>query len=311
MASLLATPPALEKFRQRISWNNLPVASILKHLAICIEEDLGEIPESNLLERDITTRAAGIKNTGTARIVVREPTVICGLKLIPVIAEAFGTEKVKLHTHHMDGDLVEGNQVVAELTGPENEILLLERCVLNFLQRLSGIATKTYSFVQKIENYNVGLLDTRKTTPGLRNLEKYATACGGSYNHRMGLHDRILIKDNHLAATGCSSGFKLKSFLAEIVKTKDPKMIVEVEIDKLEQFLPALESGVDAILLDNFSPKEINEVVQKNEGRVVLEASGGIAESTLTDYAEAKPHFISTGAPIHSSRWVDIGLDWN
>ena len=162
MASLLATPPALEKFRQRISWNNLPVASILKHLAICIEEDLGEIPESNLLERDITTRAAGIKNTGTARIVVREPTVICGLKLIPVIAEAFGTEKVKLHTHHMDGDLVEGNQVVAELTGPENEILLLERCVLNFLQRLSGIATKTYSFVQKIENYNVGLLDTRK-----------------------------------------------------------------------------------------------------------------------------------------------------
>jgi len=161
-----------------------------------------------------------------------------------------------------------------------------------------------------IEQHEVGLLDTRKTTPGLRSLEKYATTCGGGYNHRMGLYDRILVKDNHLAAAGIDSPSKLETFVSRI-KNGQPHLLVEVEIDDLDQLEAVLEGGADAVLLDNFVPEEIAKARERNQNHAILEASGGINEQNISLYAQARPHFISTGAPVHASRWLDLGLDWN
>ena len=304
-------PTALNKFKNRISWDSLDKTLISKHLQICIEEDLGkDLERQRLSDLDITTKNCHLEGEGTAELVTREPMIICGLQLVPLIIKEFTDGAVIFHTSFQDGQLIEPNQRIGKLVGSENEILIIERCALNFLQRLSGIATKANEFVSKIEDYGVGLLDTRKTTPGLRLLEKYASACGGCYNHRIGLFDRILIKDNHLAAAGVSSGYQLEKFLCDVVEVNQGNVLIEVEVDKIAQISPAIESGVDAILLDNFTPTEIGQAVKEVQNKVVIEASGGITEESISEFAKARPHFISTGAPIHSSRWVDIGLDW-
>ena len=304
-------PTALNKFKNKISWDSLDKELLSKHLQICIEEDLGKnFDRQRFSDLDITTKNCQLEGKGSAELVTREPMIICGLQLIPLIIEEFKDGTVVFHANFQDGEFVEPNQTIGKLVGPENEILIIERCALNFLQRLSGIATKANEFVSKIEDHGVGLLDTRKTTPGLRLLEKYASACGGCYNHRMGLFDRILIKDNHLAAAGVTEGYGLEKFLCDIVSKNIGNLLIEIEIDKISQISPAIESGVDAILLDNFTPAEINQTVREVKNKVVIEASGGITEKNILEYAKTRPHFISTGAPIHSSRWLDIGLDW-
>ena len=304
-------PTALNKFKNRISWDSLDKELLSKHLQICIEEDLGKnFDRQRFSDLDVTTKNCQLEGEGSAELVTREPMIICGLQLIPLIIEEFKDGTVVFHANFQDGEFVEPNQTIGKLVGPENEILIIERCALNFLQRLSGIATKANEFVSKIEDYGVGLLDTRKTTPGLRLLEKYASACGGCYNHRIGLFDRILIKDNHLAAAGVTSGYQLEKFLCDVVDMNQGNVLIEVEVDKIAQIGPAIESGVDAILLDNFTPAEIDQAVKIVQNKVVIEASGGITEESISDFAKVRPHFISTGAPIHSSRWVDIGLDW-
>ncbi len=304
-------PPALESFRQRISWNDLDKNLIEKQLKICVEEDLGlNSKDGTKWQSDITTRYCEITNNGSAYLTAREPMILCGTLIIPIIIKAFGTQKVTYAIKNNDGDDLQRDQVIGILTGPINEILAIERSVLNYLQRLSGISTSVLQFKKKIDKHDVGLLDTRKTTPGLRLLEKYASACGGCFNHRIGLFDRILIKDNHLAAAQATHGTELENFLRSVVKKNNSNYIIEVEIDEIEQLEVAINSGVDAVLLDNFSPTLIKQAMMKNKNRVVIEASGGITESNILAYAKAQPHFISTGAPIHSSRWVDIGLDW-
>jgi nicotinate-nucleotide pyrophosphorylase (carboxylating) len=236
--------------------------------------------------------------------------ILCGTLIIPLIIQAFGTQKVTYTIKFNDGETLQKDDIIGILTGPVSEILAIERSVLNYLQRLSGISTSVLQFKNKIDKHGVGLLDTRKTTPGLRLLEKYASACGGCFNHRIGLFDRILIKDNHLAAAQATHGTELENFLRSVVRKNNFNYVIEVEIDEIEQLETAISSGVDAVLLDNFSPTLIKEAMIKNKNRVVIEASGGITESSIVDYAKAQPHFISTGAPIHSSRWIDIGLDW-
>ena len=305
-------PPALEKFRQRISWEDLNHNLIEKQIAICVEEDLGgnSLGEPSLAS-DITTKYCEITTKGSAYLTAREPMILCGISLIPLILKVFGTEDITFTSKYKDGDPVAKNESIGALTGPLNEILSTERSILNYLQRLSGIATSTLHFKKKIDDYGVGLLDTRKTTPGLRFLEKYATACGGGFNHRLGLHDRILIKDNHLAAVQATHGVVLENFLHSVVEKNTSNYLIEVEIDEIEQLEPVISAGVDAVLLDNFSPSLIERAIMINNNRVVIEASGGITETSISDYAKAKPHFISTGAPVHSSRWIDIGLDWN
>ena len=208
-----------------------------------------------------------------------------------------------------DGSEAQPGQPIGTLIGPQAKILLIERTALNFLQKLCGIATLTKRFVSLIEEHGVGLLDTRKTTPGLRSLEKYATGCGGGYNHRMGLYDRILAKDNHLAAAEVDSPGKLERFVRDLKKSR-PGFLVEVEVDDLDQLDAVLQGGADAVLLDNFSPDDIVKAVNLNLDQAILEASGGIHEKNISLYAQAKPHFISTGAPVHASRWLDLGLDW-
>jgi nicotinate-nucleotide pyrophosphorylase (carboxylating) len=153
------------------------------------------------------------------------------------------------------------------------------------------------------------LLDTRKTLPGYRVLQKYAFACGGGYNHRIGLFDRVMLKDNHLAAAGAIGGNRLFETVALAVNTCEG-LAVEVEVDRLEQITPALEAGADIILLDNFSPPELIEAVSMVDGRACTEASGGITLESLAALGDLGLDFISSGAPIHQSRWKDIGLDW-
>ena len=304
-------PPALESFRQRISWDDLDKNLIEKQLKICVEEDLGlNSKDGAKWQSDITTRCCEITNNGSAYLTAREPMILCGTLIIPFIIKAFGTQQVTYTIKYNDGDDLQRDDIIGILAGPINEILAIERSVLNYLQRLSGISTSVLKFKKKIDKHGVGLLDTRKTTPGLRLLEKYASACGGSFNHRIGLFDRILIKDNHLAAAQATHGTELENFLRSVVRKNNSNCIIEVEIDEIEQLEAAISSGVDAVLLDNFSPTLIKQAMMKNKNRVVIEASGGITESSILDYAKAQPHFISTGAPIHSSRWVDVGLDW-
>ena len=280
----------------------------MSHLRLCLIEERGR-ENGNCYVGDVTTNSCKIKGLGKARIVARELMILCGIGLIPMIANAFDAREVELFEQVEDGTKLQPGESVAIMTGPQSEILLIERTILNFLQKLSGIASGTKRFVQVVEQCGVGLLDTRKTTPGMRLLEKYATACGGGYNHRMGLYDRILVKDNHLAASSIDSPTKLEEFVSDL-KESQPHVLLEVEVDGLEQLEAVLQGGADAVLLDNFSPEDIGHASEMNNNRAVLEASGGINEKNLLAYAQAKPHFISSGAPIHASRWLDIGLDW-
>lgn len=305
---MISRPPALEKFRTRISWEDIDQESLMSYLQICLIEETGGSAGNNL-DKDITTKVCGISNQGIAHIVARENLIVCGIPLIELIFKVFSTKAITINSNFKDGDEIAKGTSIASIKGNQKDILLIERTTLNFIQKLSGIATESKLYSNIVDKHGVGLLDTRKTTPGLRILEKYATSCGGSFNHRMGLFDRILIKDNHLAAKNIKDAIAFTNMLANI-KENQQKIILEVEIDSIDLLIPAINGGVDAVLLDNFSPQKVKEAVNINQERVVLEASGGIKKNLLESYAVAKPHFISTGAPIHASRWVDIGLDW-
>ena len=295
-------PCALSRFQKKLLWQDIELSEIYPLLKMCVWEDINN-------KGDITSEICQVKDSGVAALIAREEMVICGLPLIPLIIQEFQLQSILLENIKVDGERAKKNEIFAYLHGKQKEILLVERTILNFVQRLSGIAALTRQFSTILDKYEVGLLDTRKTTPGHRILEKYATCCGGGYNHRMNLSDRILIKDNHLASEGINSTMDFSKFLKKIVKKAD-NALVEIEIDQIDYLLPAIEAGVDAVLLDNFTPKEVKTAVLTNKNKVVLEASGGINLESVENFAETQPHFISTGAPIHNSRWIDIGLDW-
>ena len=295
-------PPALSKFKKRVSWEDIDKSHLLAHLELCVQEDLSNTG-------DLTSDRCQISGNGVAELVTREEMIICGLSLIPNIFQAFKVNSLEVENLVDEGVLTPNGTTIAKISGKQSDILKIERTVLNFIQRLSGIATSSNLYAAILSENDVHLLDTRKTTPGIRSLEKFASACGGSYNHRMGLFDRILIKDNHLAASNIVTGDQLHNFLIQI-KKKSTNDIVQVEIDSIEYLEISINAGVDAILLDNFSPDDVKRAVLLNKNRVVIEASGGISFQSLKKYARAQPHFVSTGAPIHGSRWMDIGLDW-
>lgn len=299
---MIDQPSALSRFQKKLSWQDVELSEVYPLLKICVSEDINEIG-------DITSKICQVKDSGVAVLIAREEMVICGLPLIPLIIQEFQVKSIHVENIKVDGDRVKKNEIFANLRGKQKDILLVERTILNFIQRLSGISTLTKRYSTILDKYEVGLLDTRKTTPGHRILEKYATSCGGGYNHRMNLSDRILIKDNHLASYRIDSKINFSRFMKKIVQKADKDM-VEVEIDQIDHLTPAIEANVDAVLLDNFTPEEVKKAVEINKNRVVLEASGGINLKSLEYFAKTKPHFISTGAPIHSSRWIDIGLDW-
>ncbi len=251
---------------------------------------------------DITTRAI-VPDTVRMRLVMvtRQPIVVAGL---PVAVEALKRldreSDVKIDA--FDGSRLDSGAVIARIEGLAAPLLSAERTALNFVQTLSGIATLTRKFVDRIAGTGAVLLDTRKTLPGLRNLSKYATAVGGATNHRMRLDDGVLIKDNHIAVAGSA---------AEAIRRARAKGLknVQIECDTLDQVGQALTAGADRLLLDNMSPEMLREAVAITAGRVRLEASGGVTLESIRDIAETGVDFISVGAITMSAPSVDIGLD--
>jgi nicotinate-nucleotide pyrophosphorylase (carboxylating) len=250
---------------------------------------------------------------GEAHFTTRSAGVVAGLPVVDMIAQRFVTRSW-YRPLVQDGDQAAPGTVIASITGPMRALLVMERTALNFLQRLSGIATLTAKFVEAVAGTKAVILDTRKTTPGWRALEKYAVRCGGGTNHRFGLYDAVLIKDNHLAwlaETGDPIGRAVEAARAGAPKgTK----FIEVEVDTLEQLDRALEVGPDIILVDNLGPEKLAEAVRRRNERapgILLEASGGVTLATVRALAETGVDRISVGALTHSAPALDIGLDFD
>ena len=251
---------------------------------------------------DVTTEATVAPDSvGTAELLVKEAGVVCGLRAAETAFRALDPE-IRFEALASDGDHVEPPAVVARLTGSERAILTAERVALNFLGRLSGIATLTRRYVDAVAGTGAAVLDTRKTTPGLRALEKDAVAAGGGRNHRFGLDDAVLIKDNHLRAAG-----SIAAAIALVRAATD--LPVEVECDTLAQVAEALDAGVEAILLDNMPLEELQAAVALVDGRARLEASGGVTLETIRAIAETGVDEISVGALTHSARSLDVSLE--
>lgn len=258
---------------------------------------------------DVTTLAT-VPDNLTARgfIFAREPLVVAGVALAETTFKQVSTA-ISVENRAADGDSVSAGQPLAEVKGPAGAILTAERVALNFLQRLSGVATLTRKFVKAIEGTGATVLDTRKTTPGWRRLEKYAVACGGGANHRMGLFDMVLIKDNHLVALQDEPPNPIGAAVRR-ARERYPNLKVEVEADTPEQVQHALEAGADIILLDNMSVEELRTAVHWVNRRAKTEASGGVNLATIRRIAETGVDYISVGALTHSAPAVDIALDF-
>jgi nicotinate-nucleotide pyrophosphorylase (carboxylating) len=251
---------------------------------------------------DVTTDATVPADAvGTAALLVKEAGIVCGIRAAEAVFRALDPE-IEFEAFAHDGDAVEAPALVARVSGSARAILTGERVALNFLGRLSGIATLTRHYVDAIEGTGAAVLDTRKTTPGLRALEKHAVAAGGGRNHRFGLDDAVLVKDNHLRAAG-----SVADAVAAVRKASD--LPVEVECDTLDQVREALEVGVAAILLDNMTTTELRQAVELVGGRARLEASGGVHLETIRAVAETGVDEISVGALTHSARSLDVSLE--
>jgi nicotinate-nucleotide pyrophosphorylase (carboxylating) len=216
---------------------------------------------------------------------------------------------VKLQRAAEDGQHLTAGQKVLSVAGPARAVLTAERMALNFLQHLSGIATLTARFVEAVKHTRAQILDTRKTTPGWRRLEKYAVTCGGGRNHRIGLFDMVLIKDNHLTVLKGAKPNPIAAAL-EQARARLPGLKVEVEVNTLQELDQALAAGAKSILLDNMDPAELRTAVQACQGRAQTEASGGVTLANVRAIAETGVDFISVGALTHSAPAVDIGLDF-
>ncbi|MFC1903477.1 carboxylating nicotinate-nucleotide diphosphorylase [Chloroflexota bacterium] len=267
---------------------------------LALEEDLGH--------GDITTEALIPPDLqGKASILIKEKGIVAGLEIArSVFLRVDPTLKTEVLIK--DGGKVQPGDIVATVFGPVASILKAERTVLNFLQRLSGIASETAKYVAKTRSFKVNITDTRKTTPGLRPLEKYAILMGGGENHRLHLGDGILIKDNHLAALRALN-MSLKDIIIK-AKQKTPKGIkVEVEVTTAQEALEAAEAGADIIMLDNMNPEEMRHIVKSLDGQVKTEASGGITMANVQAAAATGVNMISIGALTHSSKALNISLE--
>lgn len=299
-----------ETFQARLAWQDLDRDYLRQLVGLAKIEDLAGAGLADRPQRlgDVTTALMPEGATGHAQLTAREPLILCGLGLVSAVLDSYGSDG-HFDAKTRDGDSLQKGDVIGILSGSSSALLQAERVLLNFLQHLSGIATETRRYVDALGESTTALLDTRKTLPGYRVLQKYAFACGGGYNHRIGLFDRVMLKDNHLAVAGATGGNRLTETVALAVNTcKD--LAIEVEVDTLEQIPPVLEAGADIILLDNFSIGELRRAIDLIDGRACSEASGGIQIDTLPALGELGLDFISTGAPIHQSTWKDIGLDW-
>lgn len=276
----------------------LTPASLDQVVLSALQEDLGTAG-------DLTSALTVAEGTqAAAHIVARKPGVMAGLSTAER-AFALAGAPVSIEHRVQDGGRVDAGEAVMTVSGPARSILTGERTALNFLGHLSGIATETAKLVDAISHTSARICCTRKTTPGLRALEKYAVRCGGGFNHRFGLGDGVLIKDNHLvAADGIAAAVQsAKAEAGHMVK-------IEVEVDRMDQIGPALEAGADVIMLDNMSPPMMKDAVALIAGRAVVEASGSITLDTVAAVAETGVDIISVGWITHSAPCLDVGLDF-
>ncbi len=275
-----------------------PGLLIEAHIRAALEEDLGRAGD---ITSSLTIPA---DKTASARLVARKPGRIAGL-ICAEIALRLVDPALRLDVALPDGSDTQAGSLLATISGPARGILTAERVVLNYLGPLSGTATLTAALVKAVEGTKARIVCTRKTLPGLRSLQKYAVRCGGGFNHRFGLDDAAMIKDNHIQAAGgiAPAMARLRAGLGHMVK-------IEVEVDRLEQLEEALAQNADAILLDNMSESDMRRAVTLAKGRAVLEASGNVTLETVRAIAETGVDYISSGAITHSAPNLDIGLDF-
>lgn len=281
--------------------DSLTHEEIRRAVQAALAEDIGS--------GDVTTLAT-VPESALARgaMKAREQLVVAGLAFAEAAFHELSPE-VKIERVTVDGQAVKAGQDLLRIEGPARALLTAERVALNFVQRLSGVATLTAQFVEAVKGSHAQILDTRKTTPGWRRFEKYAVTCGGGHNYRVGLYDMALIKDNHLVALRKEPPNAV-SAAVQRVRAKYPSLKVEVEADTLEQVDQALEAGADIVLLDNMNLIQLRLAVQKARGRAQTEASGGVSLATVRAIADTGVDFISVGAITHSARAVDIALDF-
>jgi nicotinate-nucleotide pyrophosphorylase (carboxylating) len=305
-----------KEFRQ-VEWDAALEDDLRQLIRLSVREDLDR-------QYDWTTVAlVEPDQRGAATLIARKPGVLAGLRAIPVVIDEMQAAiHCELRTN--DGDEVSAATVIAELTGSARDLLTCERLLLNFLGRLSGVATVTREYVRRVAGTSARVYDTRKTAPGWRRLEKYAVRCGGGRNHRTGLFDAILIKDNHLALAAeqtlspADAVRRARTFLdrmsPETFPGFDPSgMIIEVEIDRLENLDDVLAAGPDIVLLDNMAPEMLRAAVARRDAiapHIELEASGGVSLEAVHEIAATGVERISVGSLTHSAKVLDLALDW-
>lgn len=280
---------------------DIPGAELKRIVDTALNEDIGwgDVTTDNLVPAAATARAA---------VIYRTTGVVCG---IPVLTRVFQSidPDIAVDVRIPEGERVETGAVVAIVRGAARSILKGERVALNFVQRMAGIATATAQYVEAVGDLPTHVIDTRKTAPGLRVLERYAVRVGGGRNHRFNLADGALVKDNHLVALR-NQGIGTVEALRLLRDRMPHTMRLQVEVDRLDQIPEVLEAGVDAILFDNFTPEEVREAVRMVAGRAVTEVSGGVKLATVRAYAEAGANVVSSGALTHSTPALDVALDF-
>ena len=263
-------------------------------ISLALEEDIGT--------GDITTEYLDLaKKQTSAFIICKEGGILCGLDIAFQVFRQVD-ESLRCIAYKKDGDIVKRGETIAKIEGYSSSILQAERVSLNFLQRLSGIATLTWICVNTMLPHKAKLLDTRKTTPLLRGLEKYAVRVGGGYNHRFGLYDMILIKENHIFAAGSITA------AVELVRRRNTSYRIEVEVTNMKEYKEAAKCYVDRIMLDNMKPEAVKKIVTRNAGRIELEVSGGIKINNIKEYAATGVDYISVGGITTENRSLDISL---
>ncbi|HHR5880356.1 TPA: carboxylating nicotinate-nucleotide diphosphorylase [Providencia alcalifaciens] len=267
-------------------------------VSVALKEDLGQVID---YKRDITGQLLNEEAQATARIITREDGVFCGQKWLEEVFYQLGN-KVKVDWKVQDGDKVSPDQVLCEMQGPSQILLTGERTALNFVQTLSSVSTVTAKYVAFLDGTRTKLLDTRKTIPGLRSALKYAVLMGGGYNHRLGLSDAYLIKENHIISAGSVSQ------AVSLARQAHPDVPIEVEVENLEELLQALKAQADIIMLDNFTTDMMKDAVVLTDGKAALEVSGNVTDKTIREFALTGIDFISVGALTKHIQALDLSM---
>jgi len=274
---------------------------LLEALDAQIEQDVRHALDEDIGSGDISAQLIPEDSAWKASVYSRDDAILCGRNWFDAVFHHLD-ERSDIRWYVADGDTIAPHQVVCTLKGPARCLLSGERAALNFLQTLSGTATLAHQYAKQLKGFNTRILDTRKTIPGLRRAQKYAVRCGGCHNHRLGLYDAFLIKENHIAAAG-----SIKAAV-EAAKKLKPELMVEVEAEDLNELQQALDAGANRVLLDNFTPEQITQAVALNSARAELEASGNITLDNIRSYAETGVDYISIGALTKHLTAIDLSM---